>query len=60
MKYILEKTIGNLPLKYKTVYILKEVERMRISDISKCLNLTESNVKVRIHRSKQILKDELF
>lgn len=60
VKYILEKTIDNLPSKYKTVYILKEVEGMRISDISKCLNLTEGNVKVRIHRSKQILKDELF
>ena len=60
VKYILEKAIDNLPTKYKTVYILKEIEEMSISDISQCLNLTESNVKIRIHRSKQILKDKLF
>lgn len=59
-KYILEKAIDELPSKYKTIYILREIEEMKIKDISDCLDLSESNVKVRIHRSKQLLKDKLY
>ncbi len=59
-KWILEKTIDSLPEKYKVIYILREVENMEIKEISDCLNLTTSNVKVRIYRSKQLLKEKLF
>ncbi len=59
-KWVLEKAIDELPSKYKTAYILKEVEGMRIAEICDCLNISNSNVKVRIHRSKQILKEKLY
>ena len=58
--FILEKAIDDLPAKYKTIYMLREVEGMKIAEISSCLKLTESNVKVRIHRSRQMLKDKLY
>ena len=59
-KRMLENAIDSLPLKYKTVYVLREVEGMPIQDISACLNLSVTNVKVRIHRAKNMLKDRLF
>lgn len=59
-KRILENAIDSLTLKYKTVYILKEVENMSIQQIADCLDISASNVKVRVHRAKIMLKDRLF
>ena len=59
-KWILEKVIDELPEKYKVVYMLSEVENMKIKDISNCLNISINNVKVRTHRAKQMLKDKLY
>lgn len=55
----IQKAIDTLPLKYKVVYILKEVQGMEIAEISKALDLTKSNVKVRLHRARNILKNYL-
>ncbi|WP_298894339.1 RNA polymerase sigma factor [uncultured Psychroserpens sp.] len=59
-KQLLEKTIDSLDTKYKTVYILKEVEEMSIKDIANCLNISTANTKVRLHRAKHMLKEKLF
>ncbi|MEX0314173.1 MAG: RNA polymerase sigma factor [Allomuricauda sp.] len=59
-KQVLESAIDSLDVKYRTVYILKEIEEMSISDISDCLKITKSNVKVRLHRAKRTLKDKLY
>lgn len=56
----IEKAIDALPHKYKIVFMLKEIEGMEISEISKSLNLTNSNVKVRLHRAKNMMKDYLL
>lgn len=56
----IEKAIDALPEKYKIVYMLKEVEGMEISEISKGLDLTDSNVKVRLHRARNMMKDYLL
>jgi len=57
-KQLLEYLIDSLESKYKVVYIMKEVEGMKIKDISDCLNLSISNVKVRLHRAKNMLKEK--
>lgn len=59
-KQLLENTIDSLDTKYKTVYILKEVEEMSIKEIANCLNISPSNTKVRLHRAKHMLKERLF
>lgn len=56
----IEKAIDALPIKYKTVYMLREVEGMAISEISKSLELTNSNVKVRLHRARNLMKDYIL
>ncbi|MDO5977690.1 sigma-70 family RNA polymerase sigma factor [Flavivirga spongiicola] len=58
--WVLEKVISELPEKYRIIYMLSEVENMKIKDISDCLNVSVSNVKVRIHRAKHMLKDKLY
>lgn len=59
-KQLLENAIDSLDIKYKTVYIMKEVEDMSLKEISIALDLTVANVKVRLHRSKAVLKERLY
>ena len=59
-KQLLENAIDSLDLKYRTVYILREIEEMSINDISECLKISKSNVKVRLHRAKNTLKEKLY
>lgn len=55
----IEKAIDQLPEKYRVIYMLREVEGMDNRAIAECLELSESNVKVRFHRSKEMLKEIL-
>ncbi len=56
----IEKAIDALPPKYKIIFMLKEVEGLEIAEISKVLELTGSNVKVRLHRAKNMMKEYLL
>lgn len=59
LKIVLEKSIAVLPEKYRLVFVMREVEEMSTSETMKTLNLTESNVKVRLNRAKEMLRDSL-
>ena len=59
-KQLLENAIDCLDSKYKSIYMMKEVEEMSLKEIAFALDLTVANVKVRLHRSKEMLKDKLF
>src|SRR5690606_40199358 len=57
---IVEMAVDQLPEKYKVVYMLKELEDLGITEISASLGLSTSNVKVRLHRAKTMMKDAIF
>ena len=59
-KELLENAIDHLDTKYKTVYMLREVEEMSLKEIAIALDLTEVNVKVRLHRAKEMLREKLL
>ncbi len=59
LKTILEKTIASLPEKYRVVFVMREVEEMSIDETMATLNLTESTVKVRLNRAKEMLRNNL-
>lgn len=59
-KQVLEHAIDSLPEKYRLVYILKEIERLPNEQVGESLGLTDSNIKVRLHRAKMLLKDNLY
>lgn len=60
VKQLVEQAIDRLPEKYRVVYTLLEVEGMSSHEVAQCLDISESNVKVRLHRAKSLLKDSLF
>lgn len=58
-KKLLESILDSLESKYRIIYIMKEVEDMSIKDISECLEISKSNVKVRLYRAKKKIKEKL-
>ncbi len=58
-KKLLESVVEKLPPKYRSVYIMREIENMDTRETAECLDITESNVKVRLHRGKQMISELL-
>lgn len=59
-KQLLENAIDQLELKYRTVYIMKEVEEMSLKEIASILGISLANTKIRLHRAKDMLKEILY
>ena len=59
LKVILEKAVSNLPEKYRLVFVMREIQQMSTSETMEILDLGESNVKVRLNRAKEMLKNEI-
>lgn len=59
-KQFLENAVDSLDPKYRIIYIMKEVEEMSLKEIAIALDLTLANVKVRLHRAKEMLKANLY
>ncbi len=59
LKKILEDAILLLPEKYRTVFIMREIENMNVQETQECLDLSEANVKVRLNRAKSMLRNSL-
>lgn len=57
---LLEEAIMALPRPYRSVIILRDVEEMSTAETADVLSLTDSNVKVRLHRAHELLRTELF
>jgi RNA polymerase sigma-70 factor (ECF subfamily) len=48
--------IGELPEHYRIVLMLRDIEEMETAEVAELLGLSESNVKVRLHRARSALK----
>jgi RNA polymerase sigma-70 factor (ECF subfamily) len=55
----LEEALLNIPEKYRTVFVMREIEDMSVAETVEALALTESNVKVRLNRAKSMLQEKL-
>lgn len=56
---VIEKAIATLPLEYRMVFSLREISGMSVSEASTTLDITESNVKVRLNRAKKMLRSHI-
>ncbi|MGZ3920887.1 MAG: RNA polymerase sigma factor, partial [Bacteroidia bacterium] len=60
LKGLLEINIAQLPEKYRAVFIMREVEKMSIDETAESLEISDSNVKVRLNRAKEMLRAALM
>jgi RNA polymerase sigma-70 factor (ECF subfamily) len=55
----LEEALLQIPEKYRTVFVMREIEDLSVAETVEALELSESNVKVRLNRAKSMLQDRL-
>jgi len=53
------KAIAALPVKYRSVFILRDVQNLDIRETAKLLGITETNVKTRLLRARLQMRDAL-
>lgn len=57
---LLEHAIERLPVTYRSVVVLREVEDMSVAETASSLGVTEAVVKTRLHRAHAMLRKELY
>lgn len=56
---LLGRAIDALPIHYRSVYVLREVEDLDTREVADCLMLSEGTVKTRLHRARAMLREAL-
>jgi len=59
LSLIIENCLQSIPIIYKSVFILREIEGFNVAETSEILGISHTNVKVRLSRAKQLLKKEI-
>jgi len=60
IRRLLEEAVEKLPDAYRSVFVLRDIEEMSTTDTADVLEITEENVKVRLHRARALLRKSLF
>jgi RNA polymerase sigma-70 factor (ECF subfamily) len=55
----INSAIFRLPEKYRLVIVLRDIEGFSTAETAQILNLSDANVKVRLHRARLFLRDKL-
>jgi RNA polymerase sigma-70 factor (ECF subfamily) len=56
---LIESLVEALPDGIRTVFVLRDVEGMSTAETAEALNISEENVKVRLHRARALLREGL-
>ncbi len=57
---LLESAVDALPDHYRVVVVLRDIEQMSTEETAHALELTEENVRIRLHRGRGMLRDALY
>jgi RNA polymerase sigma-70 factor, ECF subfamily len=60
IRQLLEEAVEKLPDSYRAVFMLRDVEDMSTTEAAYALEITEENVKVRLHRARALLRKSLY
>ena len=56
---IMKDELARLPEDYRDILVLRDIDGLSYNEISEILGIQLSNVKVRIHRGREMLKKRL-
>jgi RNA polymerase sigma-70 factor (ECF subfamily) len=59
VRRMLERRIDELPVAFRTVFVMREVEDMPLQEIAACLSIPESTVRTRLFRARGMLRQSL-
>ncbi len=60
LREFLEEAVLGLPEQYRTVIMLRDIEELSTAETAQALDLTEVNVKMRLHRGHRMIRSWLF
>jgi RNA polymerase sigma-70 factor (ECF subfamily) len=58
--HLLEEALLALPEQFRTVIMLRDVEELSTNETAEALEITEENVKIRLHRGRAMVRGWLF
>jgi RNA polymerase sigma-70 factor (ECF subfamily) len=59
VRQLLQNAIGDLPLIYREVFLLRNIEELSVNDSAETLGISIASVKVRLHRARIMLQKKL-
>jgi len=59
VRRILERRIDELPVAFRTVFVMREVEDMTVDETAECLGLPPATVRTRLFRARSLLRTAL-
>ncbi len=59
LNLIIENSLQQVPLDYRMVFSLREMNGLNVMETAEALNISEANVKVRLNRAKTMLRKEI-
>ncbi|HEX2828519.1 MAG TPA: RNA polymerase sigma factor [Burkholderiales bacterium] len=59
LRAVLERKIGELPIAFRTVFMMRELEEMTVEETAECLGIPEATVRTRLFRARALLRESL-
>ena len=56
LNFVIENALQQIPIDYRLVFSLREINGLNILETADALNISEANVKVRLNRAKSMLR----
>src|ERR1041385_5939657 len=60
IRRLLEEAVEKLPDTYRVIFMLRDIEELSTTEAAEILEITEENVKVRLHRARALLRKSLY
>lgn len=59
IRRIIERRIDELPVAFRTVFVMREVEEMTVHETADCLGIPAATVRTRLFRARALLRESL-
>jgi RNA polymerase sigma factor (sigma-70 family) len=59
MRRLLERRIDDLPVAFRTVFVLRDVEDLSVQETAECLSIPAATVRTRLFRARALLREAL-
>ena len=59
LRHVLTDCIEQLPAQLRTVLILRDIEELDTRDTAECLDVSEENVRIMLHRARGLLRKDI-
>ena len=56
---LIERRIDELPVVFRTVFVLRELEELSVEEVSACLGIPSATVRTRLFRARALLREAL-